>query len=547
MPDSAQDSPRSNSDARDDGMSAIWESLRDPALVQAIRYLETDQLNEAEGVIRGYLRQKPGDALALAMMGDLADRLGIFVEAERFLRQATRLAPGFDDAHLKLAHVLKAQGRSDDAIAELDLFLARNQENLPALKAKERILADVGDYLGAIECHKILLRLEPDKPGPLMRHGQALRTIGKADEAAAAFQKAIEIDPQSAEIWWSLSNMKSYRFSQAEIDRMEALLPAARSDGDRTYFHFSLGKAYEDRKEYAPSFDHYSAANASRLKMVPHSQEDIERRVDDNIAFFNKEFLASRAGSGAAAPDPIFIVGMPRAGSTLLEQILSSHAQVEGTAELPEMPALVRRLISDRWQDVNARYPNVIADLNGDELRNVGNRYLADTKRHRKSDRPYFIDKLPMNWLQSGLIHLILPNATIIDARREAMACCFANFKQHFARGQTFAYSLSDVGHYYRQYVRMMEHYDEVLPGRVIRLQHESLLDDPEAAIRNLLERMGLPFDEACLRFHENKRAVRTPSAEQVRRPLNRDAVDLWRNYDPWLGPLKQALGPLAQ
>lgn len=530
-----------------DGMTAVWESLRHPMLVQAIRHLELDELQEAEGLVREYLRRTPNDALGLTMMGDIADRLGIFVEAENFLRTALSFAPGFDDAHLKLAHVLKSQGRSDDAVAALDRLLARNPDHLSALKAKERILADVGDYLGAIECHKILLRLEPDKPGPLMRHGQALRTIGKADEAAAAFQKAIEIDPQSAEIWWSLSNMKSYRFSQAEIDRMEALLPAARSDGDRTYFHFALGKAYEDRKEYAPSFDHYSAANACRLQMVPHSQEDIERRVDDNIAFFNKEFLASRAGSGATDPDPIFIVGMPRAGSTLVEQILSSHAQVEGTAELPEMPALVRRLISDRWQDVNARYPDVIADLNGDELRNLGNRYLADTRRHRKSDRPYFIDKLPMNWLQSGLIHLILPNATIIDARREAMACCFANFKQHFARGQTFAYSLSDVGHYYRQYVRMMAHYDEVLPGRVIRLQHESLLDDPEATIRNLLERMGLPFDEACLRFHENKRAVRTPSAEQVRRPLNRDAVDLWRNYDPWLGPLKQALGPLAQ
>lgn len=528
-------------------MAAIWESLRHPVLVQAIKHLESDELQEAEGLIRGYLRGVPDDALALAMMGDIADRLGIFAEAEQLMRRSIALAPGFADAHLKLAHVLKAQGKSDDAVAALDILLGRDPEHLQALKAKERIFADTGDYHRAIECHETLLRLEPDKPGPLLRHGQALRTIGQADQAVEAFHGAIALDPQSAEVWWSLSNMKSYRFSQDEIDRMLALLPDARSDSDTTYFHFALGKAYEDRHEYASSFQHYAAANAARLKLVPHSREDIEQRVDDNIAFYSRDFLASRHGSGATAPDPIFIVGMPRAGSTLLEQILSSHAQIEGTAELPEMPTLVRRLVSDRWQDPTTRYPDIVAKLDIAELKALGERYLADTKRHRKSDKPYFIDKLPMNWLQSGLIHLILPNATIIDARREAMACCFANFKQHFARGQTFAYSLFDTGHYYRQYVRMMAHYDEVLPGRIIRLQHEELLDNPEATIRQLLNRMGMPFDEACLRFHENKRAVRTPSAEQVRRPLNKDAVDLWRNYDPWLGPLKEALGPLAR
>lgn len=536
----AQDAPA------DDGMAAVWASLRNPVLVRAIQHLEADRLGDAEGLIRQHLASQPEDALALTMMGDLADRLGIFDQAEGFLRRSIARAPGFDDARLKLAQVLKAQGKSEEAIAALDALLARDEDHLAGLKAKERIFAETGEYHRAIGVHERLLRLESGMPGPLLRQGNALRTIGKADQAVLAFRRAITIDPLCAEVWWSLSNMKSYRFSDEELGRMEALLPEARAEADRTYFHFALGKGYEDKRDYARSFEHYAAANRSRLSLVPHSRAELEQRIDEMLDFFSADFLAARAGSGAKAPDPIFILGMPRAGSTLVEQILSSHSAIEGTAELPDMPALVRRLVSDRWQDAGARYPHVLRDLDADALTALGERYLEDTRRHRKTDRPHFIDKLPMNWLQTGLIHLILPNATIIDARREPMACCFANFKQHFARGQTFAYSLADVGHYYRQYVRMMDHFDTALPGRVIRLQHEELLDDPEAAIRALLERMGLPFEEACLRFHENKRAVRTPSAEQVRRPLNRDAVDLWRSYEPWLGPLKQALGPLA-
>jgi tetratricopeptide (TPR) repeat protein len=530
----------------DDGMAAVWASLRDPALVQAIQHLEADRLGDAEGLIRRHLARQPEDALALTMMGDLADRLGIFDQAEGFLERSIARAPGFDDARLKLAQVLKAQGKTEAAITALDALLARDPDHLAGLKAKERIFAETGEYYRAIGVHERLLRLEPGTPGPLLRQGNALRTIGKADEAVLAFRKAIAIDPLCAEVWWSLSNMKSYRFSDEELARMEALVPEARAEADRTYFHFALGKGYEDKRDYARSFEHYAAANRSRLGLVPHSRDEFEQRIDEMIDFFSADFLAARKDAGAQARDPIFILGMPRAGSTLVEQILSSHSAIEGTAELPDMPALVRRLVSDRWQDVNARYPHVIRDLTPADFTALGERYLEDTRRHRKTDRPYFIDKLPMNWLQTGLIHLILPNATIIDARREPMACCFANFKQHFARGQTFAYSLTDVGHYYRNYVRMMEHFDTVLPGRVIRLQHEELLDDPERAIREMLDRMGLPFEEGCLRFHENKRAVRTPSAEQVRRPLNRDAVDLWRSYEPWLDPLKQALGPLT-
>lgn len=538
--------PPANSDTGGDGMGAVMRSLRHPLLVAAIRHLGEQQLREAEGLIRRRLAEAPDDALALMMMGELTFRLGINDQAKLFLTRALEKAPGFDDARLKLAQVFRAAGDSEAAIATLKTLTDRDPDHLDALKAIERIHAETGEYRRALDIHARLIRLEPEKPGPFLRQGNALRTLGEADAAVHSYRDAIAIDPHCAEVWWSLANMKSYRFDAEEIARMQMLVGEAPDRMDRMYFHFALGKAFEDRREYAPSFEHYAAGNRERLTEIPHDRGNVEGRVNDAIAFYTSAFLESRAGVGAAAADPIFIIGMPRAGSTLVEQILSSHSQIEGTAELPEMPTLVRRLVADRWQDVSARYPQVVGQLERAEFADLGEWYLANTARHRKSDRPYFIDKLPMNWLQVGFIHLILPNARIIDARREAMACCFANFKQHFARGQTFAYSLDDVGHYYRQYIRLMDHWDAVLPGRVIRLQHEDLLDDPEREVRRLLDAVGLPFEDACLRFHENARAVRTPSAEQVRQPLNRDAVDLWRSYEPWLGPLKTALGDLA-
>jgi hypothetical protein len=265
-----------------------------------------------------------------------------------------------------------------------------------------------------------------------------------------------------------------------------------------------------------------------------------------SIRIYDRDFFAARAGWGARAPDPIFILGLPRAGSTLLEQILASHPQVEGTAELPYIPQLVQALVADRWRDRAAAHPEIVTSLDATAAAALGNRYLESAARHRKTDAPFFIDKLPNNWLYAGFIRLILPNARIIDARRDAMACCFSNFKQHFARGQTFAYSLEDLGAYYRDNVRLMAHFEDAMPGVIHRVQHEALLADPEAEIRRMLDFLGLPFDAACLAPHENKRPVRTASSEQVRRPINRDAVDQWRHYEPWLGPLKAALGPLA-
>jgi len=527
-------------------MAAIMASLKLPLIAEAVDRLARGEYREAEALIRRRLAEQPEDALALTMMGDLTERLSIYDEAERYLRSGLELAPAFEDAQLKLGFVLLARDKTAEALAIFETLLARNPDNRAALKAQVRALVDTGEYARALAYHERLIALEPRLPTPFVAYGHTLKTLGRPREATEAYRHALALDPRCAEAWWALSNMKAGQLDQNDVATMEARLRETPPGPHRMYLHFALGKALEDSRDYAQSFHHYAAGNRERLALNPHHRKGVEHPVDRTIAQFDAAFLRDRVGAGTPARDPIFILGMPRAGSTLLEQILSSHPAIEGTAELPLIPTIVRTVVSERWRDVEARYPEVLATLALDEFAALGLRYLDGAARHRKTSRPFVIDKLPGNWMHIGLIHLMLPNATIIDARREPMACCFANFKQYFARGQSFAYDLGDVGHYYRQYVRLVDHFDMMLPGRVLRLQHEDLLENPEREVRRLLASIGLEFDPACLRFYENARPVRTPSAQQVRRPINRDAVDLWRNYEPWLGDLKQALGPLA-
>jgi hypothetical protein len=312
----------------------------------------------------------------------------------------------------------------------------------------------------------------------------------------------------------------------------------------RLHLEFALGKALEDARSYEQSFGHYARGNALRLAQTPYRAADHSARLKRARETYTREFFAQRQGWGAPEPDPIFIVGLPRAGSTLVEQILSSHSAVEGTMELPEIIALTRMLRRRAGQAAGAgSYHEVLAALDRDEVRGLGERYLERTRVHRKAGAPFFIDKMPNNFAHLGLIHLALPNARIVDARREAMACCFSAFKQHFAQGQNYAYSLSDLGRYYADYMELMAHFDEVLPGRVHRVQYEDMVADTEGETRRLLAYCGLPFEDGCLRFFENERPVRTASAEQVRQPIYRDGLEQWRNYEPWLGPLAAALG----
>jgi len=514
-----------------------------PLLREAGAALARGDLAAAERAVRAVLRQDANNVLAILMLADIASAVGIYPEAEAQLRRAIALAPDHVEAWVNLALVLVQQRRTDEGLALLDRAIERDPRHVRAAGSKANILAQLGDYDAAASTYEALLARIGDNADVWMWYGHLLKTLGRQDDAVAAYRRATGITPDLAEAWWSLAELKAARTTDEDVATMERALAASPADPKALFLHFALGKAFEDRRDWPRSFTHYAAGNRLRLALEPHDRQLVSAEVDRAIRIYDRDFFATRAGWGTPAADPIFILGLPRAGSTLLEQILASHPQVEGTAELPYVPQLVQALVAERWRDRAAAHPEIVTALDSVTVAALGARYLESAARHRKTGAPFFIDKLPNNWLYAGFIHLILPNARIIDARRDPMACCFSNFKQHFARGQTFAYSLEDLGAYYRDNVRLMAHLDGAMPGVIHRVQHEALLADPEAEIRRMLDFLELPFDAACLAPHENKRPVRTASSEQVRRPINRDAVDQWRHYEPWLGPLKAALG----
>jgi tetratricopeptide (TPR) repeat protein len=516
---------------------AISAGIRNPQLMEAALALHDNRLHDAEPILKAHLKQDPFDVAAIRMLAELAGRIGRYKDAENLLRRAVELAPGFMAARSNLATVLHRQGRSAEAIEELDHLLAIDPDNGVNANLKAAALGRIGEYDEAIGLYEQVLKLHPDAPKIWMSFGHILKTVGRQDESVAAYRRAITLAPGLGEVWWSLANLKTVQLSSDDIAAMEAAFDRADlTPEDRFHLHFALGKAFEDAKAADSAFHHYAEANRRRREQIDYDADDTRTQVDRAKALFTPTFLAERDGAGCLAPDPIFIVGMPRAGSTLIEQILASHSQIEGTMELPDMPVLAAKAKA---------MAGGLAGLAPAQLRELGEDFLARTRIQRKSGKPFFIDKLPNNWLHTGLIRLILPNAKIIDARRHPLDCCFSNFKQHFARGQAFTYGLEDMGRYYADYVALMAHFDAVMPGRIHRVVHETLIDDTEAQVRALLDYFGLPFEEACLRFYENDRAVRTASSEQVRRPINRDGVGQWKAFEPWLDPLKAALGPV--
>jgi tetratricopeptide (TPR) repeat protein len=521
----------------------IKAATRDPRLVGAAAALCENRIPEAEALLRAHLARNPNDVAALRMLAEVAARLLRYPDAQRLLERCLELAPGFDAARHNYATVLNRQGRSAEALEQCARLLAKEPHNPGYRSLYAATSANLGDYADSIAAYESVLRDYPEQPKLWMSYGHALRTTGKVPESIAAYRRALSMEPTLGEVWWSLANLKTFRFSDADVLGMrQALARGDLSDDDRMHFEFALGKALEDAASYEESFAHYAAGNALRRRQHGYDPEENSRYVRRSKELLTREFFAERAGAGAAARDPIFIVGLPRAGSTLIEQILASHPLVEGTMELPELPKIARELAGPK-QEEEGTFLKRVAALTRDELRALGERYLAETHVMRKTDAPFFIDKMPNNCMYVGLIHLILPDAVIIDARRHPLGCCLSCFKQHFARGQWFTYGLEDLGRYYRDYVELMAHFDEVLPGKVGRVLYETLIDDTESEVRRLLEHCGLPFEPACLRFYENDRAVRTASSEQVRKPIFREAVDHWRHYEPWLEPLKQALG----
>lgn len=514
-------------------------ATRFPAdLMTAALALHDNRLAEAERGLKAYLKRDPFDARAMRMLAELAGRIGRLKDAESLLRRAIELAPGFTAARANLALVLYRQNRPAEALQELDLLMEAEPDHPGHANLKAAALGRLGAFEDAILLYERVLKDAPDQPKLWMSYGHMLKTVGRQSDGVEAYRRAIALRPALGEVWWSLANLKTVRFGRDDIAAMEAARASDDlSDEDRFHFDFALGKAFEDCHEPDRAFAHYAAGNALRRAQLVYDADETERFVDDCMALATPAFFAERAGWGHASGDPIFILGMPRAGSTLVEQILASHSRIEGTTELPDLPALARRIPD---------YPHGLAALTADGARALGQEYLRRTAVQRRTDRPFFVDKLPNNWAHVVLIRLILPNATIIDARREPRACCFSNFKQHFARGQAFSYSLEDMGRYYRDYVRLMAHIDRAQPGRVHRVIHEALVADTENEVRRLLAACGVAFEPGCLTFHETERAVRTASSEQVRQPIFSGGDRAWRPFAPHLGPLVSALGAIT-
>ncbi|WP_332771938.1 tetratricopeptide repeat-containing sulfotransferase family protein [Phenylobacterium sp.] len=526
----------------------IKASTRDPRLIEAATALCENKLAVAERLLRDFLKVHPTDVAAIRMLAETGMRLGRYDDAEALLARALELAPSFAAARQNYATVLYRQNKAAQAVAQIDKLLVDDPRNPGHRNLKAAALGRIGEYDAAIECYGGVLADFPGQPKVWMSYGHSLKTVGRQAEAVEAYRRSLAIEPGLGEAYWSLANLKTVQFTDADVAAMQGQLARTDiSDEDRFHLHFALGKALEDAGRYEESFGHYDQGAALRRAALDYDPDETSRHVARSKAVFTQEFFAERAGQGAQAPDPIFVVGLPRAGSTLIEQILASHSQVEGTQELPDIIAMARRLGGKPREGKSPHYPEGLAELDAAQVQALGEEFLARTQVHRKLGRPFFIDKMPNNFAHAGLIALILPKAKIIDARRHPLGCCFSGFKQHFARGQGFTYSLSDIGRYYADYVELMAHFDAVLPGRVHRVIYEEMVADPEREVRRLLDHCGLPFEEGCLRFYENDRAVRTASSEQVRRPIFAEATDHWRNYEPWLGPLKAELGPVLK
>ncbi len=517
-------------------------------LKEAAYALATERLTTAEEFLRHALAHSPGDVAALRMLAQVASVREDFTQAEALLAECLRLAPGYSRARLDLAQVLLKRMQGEPMLPLLERLLTMEPSNQRYRTLQAAAYNLLGRTEHAVEILEALVREFPRDEVVWLSYGHTLRSAGRQREAIEAYRTSIAIKPGFGNAWMALANLKTFRFDPDDVATIQQQLAGEKLlNDDRAQFEFSLGKALEDAGNFAASFEHYARGNELRRAVVHYQGKSVTRLIERTQSLYTREFFAARRGWGCGAPDPIFIVGLPRAGSTLIEQILASHSQVEGTRELTDVLGFAMEL-GDREEEPGKGpvYPQSVGRLTRTELTTLGERYLAQTSAHRLLGRAHFIDKMGSNFLHLGLIHLMLPNAHIIDARRSALGCCFANFKQYFQRGLWFSYSLADLGRYYREYVSLMAHFDAVLPGRIYRICYEHVVQDLEGEVHRLLEFCGLPFEEQCLRFHETRRTVATVSSEQVRQPLYTEGLAQWRNFDPWLAPLKEALGELA-
>jgi len=520
--------------------------LAEPWLEQASRAILGGRLSVAMPLLKQHLEQFPADIVALAMLADLHLKQEHFLEAEPLLLACLERHPDHNAARHGLAYArLRQRKMLAEVVADLDLLTATDPANVEALVLLAEALTTSGDHARALETYESLRAARTSDPRFWCSYALELRAVGRRGEAEAALRHALTISPAHGIAWFELSNLKTYVFTDVEQAAMREHLSRSKLGlHDRILIHYAMAKAREDAGDHAEAYANYAAGAKLRRTLLPYDETILPDITQRSKALFTPAFFASRARYGLLDSAPIFIVGLPRAGSTLLEQILASHPAVEGTAELVYINDIVQRL---KTTLPDTGYPDFLGSLSASDCTALGEEYLALARTHRKLDRPFFIDKMPLNFQHVGLIHLLLPDARIIDIRRHPMASGFAAFKQHFGAGWAFSYDLADIGRYYRSYAELMSAVDRALPGRVHRVIYEALVDDTEAEVRRVLDYCGLPFDAACLRFHETQRAVMTPSAEQVRRPIFRAGLDQWRDYEPWLEPLKTALGGVLE
>jgi len=525
-------------------MAGVRASVYDGRLRAAATALANGRLAEAEDPLRQHLREYPTDVAAMRMLAELGARLGRYADAAALLERALELAPSFGAARHNLAVVLHRQNQAVAALKHLRVLLAADPDNPELLNLEAACLSLTGEYADAIERWERLTARLPREPRLHLSLGHALKTVGRSADAVARYARAAALAPMLGEAWFALANMKTYRFTPADVQAMRDVAALGDlGDEDRLHLEFALGKAAEDAVDPAAAFGHYARGNAIGARRSGYDPDETSALADRYEALLTPGLFDRLGPGGNSSSAPIFVVGLPRAGSTLVEQILASHPQVEGTAELPDLPLIARRLAGNRRPGEPARYPALLAELSPAERAELGAEYLDRTRPYRKTGRPRFIDKTPGNWAHAALIHLILPGATIIDVRRHPLANGWSAFRQHFARGSGFTYDLGWLGRYWRDYARVMAALDRALPGRVHRVQYEKLVAAPEPPIRALLAHCGLPFDAACLSPHETRRAIRTPSAEQVRRPISDQSVEEWQQYAAFLQPLIESLG----
>ena len=514
-----------------------------PEVVTATALFSDGEFAEAELLIRGFLVRNGHHVEAMRLLARLGIERDALDDAQLLLEGVLDVAPNYAAARFEYAQVLSKRQMHQQAQEQVEKLLATEPDNRNYRTLHAMTCIGLGQNERAVELYRSLLH---DAPRPAELHlsiAHSLKTLGQREAAIAEYRTAATVRGGYGEAYWSLANLKTYRFEDSELATMRAAEASAETSlADRYHLCFALGKALEDRGEFAESFAHYARGNALKHSESHYRAEVFELNTQRQKQVCTRALFARHRDAGSPGHDPIFVVGLPRSGSTLIEQILASHSAVEGTHELADIPRIVAGLQGRDWDIANPPYPGVLARMTDADFLRLGEKYLADTAAYR-SGRPRFIDKMPNNFRHIGLIHLLLPNARIIDARREPMACCFGNFKQLYASGQEFSYGIEDTARYYRTYLDLMAHWNAALPGRVLRVQHEDLVNDLESQVRRMLDYCGLEFESGCVEFHKTARSVRTPSSEQVRQPIYREGLDQWRNYEPWLAPLRRALG----